>query len=120
MSLCRHGASRRSLAHLTRTYSPSCREDTEVLIKEWLSSRYPATCPHGRSICYRMEHKDVVRDLGRLSTMTTPSTSTNGGTPTVVLVHGGFVDGSGWQGVYSILKDDGYSVRIVQNPTISL
>jgi pimeloyl-ACP methyl ester carboxylesterase len=51
--------------------------------------------------------------------MTTPSTSTNGGTPTVVLVHGGFVDGSGWQGVYSLLKDD-YSVRIVQNPTISL
>ena len=51
--------------------------------------------------------------------MTTPYTSTNGGTPTVVLVHGGFVDGSGWQGVYSLLKDD-YSVRIVQNPTISL
>jgi pimeloyl-ACP methyl ester carboxylesterase len=34
-------------------------------------------------------------------------------------VHGGFVDGSGWQGVYNLLKDD-YSVRIVQNPTISL
>src|SRR3954462_3032063 len=39
---------------------------------------------------------------------------------TVVLVHGGFVDGSGWQGVYSLLKKDGYSVRIVQNPTLSL
>jgi pimeloyl-ACP methyl ester carboxylesterase len=52
--------------------------------------------------------------------MTTPSTSTNAGTPSVVLVHGGFVDGSGWQGVYSLLKQDGYSVRIVQNPTISL
>jgi pimeloyl-ACP methyl ester carboxylesterase len=38
----------------------------------------------------------------------------------VVLVHGGFVDGSGWQGVYRLLKQDGYSVRIVQNPTISL
>ncbi len=38
----------------------------------------------------------------------------------VVLVHGGFVDGSGWQGVYKILKDDGYIVSIVQNPTISL
>jgi len=50
--------------------------------------------------------------------MTTPST--NGGTPTVVLVHGGFVDGSGWQGVYSLLKQDGYSVKIVQNPTLSL
>src|SRR5918912_4549205 len=51
--------------------------------------------------------------------MTTSSTSANEGTPTVVLVHGGFVDGSGWQGVYNLLKDD-YSVRIVQNPTISL
>jgi len=38
----------------------------------------------------------------------------------VVLVHGGFVDGSGWEGVYQILKEDGYSVSIVQNPTISL
>jgi pimeloyl-ACP methyl ester carboxylesterase len=38
----------------------------------------------------------------------------------VVLVHGGFVDGSGWQGVYSILKRDGYNVSIVQNPTLSL
>jgi pimeloyl-ACP methyl ester carboxylesterase len=38
----------------------------------------------------------------------------------IVLVHGGFVDGSGWEGVYSILKKAGYSVSIVQNPTISL
>jgi pimeloyl-ACP methyl ester carboxylesterase len=38
----------------------------------------------------------------------------------VVLVHGGFVDGSGWQGVYDALKADGYSVAIVQNPTLSL
>jgi pimeloyl-ACP methyl ester carboxylesterase len=39
---------------------------------------------------------------------------------TVVLVHGGFVDGSGWQGVYDQLKSDGYTVAVVQNPTISL
>jgi len=39
---------------------------------------------------------------------------------TVVLVHGGFVDGSGWEGVYNILRKDGYTVAIVQNPTISL
>jgi len=39
---------------------------------------------------------------------------------TVVLVHGGFVDGSGWEGVYKILRKDGYLVSIVQNPTISL
>ena len=38
----------------------------------------------------------------------------------VVLVHGGFVDGSGWEGVYQILRKDGYTVAIVQNPTISL
>jgi pimeloyl-ACP methyl ester carboxylesterase len=38
----------------------------------------------------------------------------------VVLVHGGFVDGAGWEGVYKILKKNGYNVSIVQNPTISL
>jgi len=37
-----------------------------------------------------------------------------------VLVHGGFVDGSGWQAVYDLLKAEGYPVRIVQNPTLSL
>jgi pimeloyl-ACP methyl ester carboxylesterase len=38
----------------------------------------------------------------------------------IVLVHGGFVDGSGWEAVYRILKKDGYTVSVVQNPTISL
>jgi pimeloyl-ACP methyl ester carboxylesterase len=38
----------------------------------------------------------------------------------IVLVHGGFVDGSGWQGVYDHLTADGYRVAIVQNPTLSL
>ena len=38
----------------------------------------------------------------------------------VVLVHGGFVDGSGWQGVYNSLRKRGYRVSIVQNPTVSL
>jgi pimeloyl-ACP methyl ester carboxylesterase len=38
----------------------------------------------------------------------------------VVLVHGGFVDGSGWRGVYNTLKQSGYNVAIVQNPTNSL
>ena len=38
----------------------------------------------------------------------------------VVLVHGGFVDGAGWESVYKILKKDGYNVSIVQNPTTSL
>jgi len=44
----------------------------------------------------------------------------DGGIKNVVLVHGGFVDGSGWEGVYKILKKDGFTVTIVQNPTISL
>src|SRR5262245_45282453 len=39
---------------------------------------------------------------------------------TVVLVHGGFVDGAGWEGVYGLLKKDGYNVSIVQNPTLNL
>ena len=38
----------------------------------------------------------------------------------VVLVHGGFVDGAGWEGVYQILTRKGYKVSVVQNPTISL
>ena len=38
----------------------------------------------------------------------------------VVLVHGGLVDGSGWEGVYDLLTQDGYKVTVVQNPTITL
>src|SRR5688572_9683006 len=38
----------------------------------------------------------------------------------VALVHGGFVDGSGWEAVYLLLKRDGFNVRVVQNPTVSL
>jgi pimeloyl-ACP methyl ester carboxylesterase len=41
-------------------------------------------------------------------------------TNNIVLVHGGFVDGSGWESVYRLLRKDGYNVAIVQNPTISL
>jgi pimeloyl-ACP methyl ester carboxylesterase len=41
-------------------------------------------------------------------------------TNNVVLVHGGFVDGSGWQGVHSLLVKQGFTVSIVQNPTLSL
>src|SRR5882762_10692316 len=38
----------------------------------------------------------------------------------IVLIHGGFVDGSGWEDVYNALKKKGYNITIVQNPTISL
>jgi pimeloyl-ACP methyl ester carboxylesterase len=40
--------------------------------------------------------------------------------PTVVLIHGGFVDGTGWRGVYDRLRAQGHQVRVVQNPTESL
>jgi len=48
------------------------------------------------------------------------SERTRPGAKTVVLVHGGFVDGSGWEDVYDILREVDYNVAIVQNPTISL
>jgi pimeloyl-ACP methyl ester carboxylesterase len=46
--------------------------------------------------------------------------SSPAGIRNVVLVHGGFVDGSGWQGVYDLLTRDGYRVAVVQNPTLTL
>src|SRR4029077_3290253 len=46
--------------------------------------------------------------------------SSESGASNVVLVHGGFVDGSGWQGVHDALTADGYRVAVVQNPTLSL
>ena len=50
--------------------------------------------------------------------MAQPKTST--AVKNIVLVHGGLVDGSGWKDVYKILEKDGYTVSIVQEPTISL
>jgi len=44
----------------------------------------------------------------------------NNSVKSIVLVHGGFVDGSGWEGVYKSLTRDGYKVSVVQNPTVSL
>jgi pimeloyl-ACP methyl ester carboxylesterase len=49
-----------------------------------------------------------------------PAFAAGGSQKAIVLVHGGFVDGSGWEGVYRTLKKDGYDVSIVQNPTASL
>ncbi len=50
----------------------------------------------------------------------TAQSQQNPARPPIVLVHGGFVDGSGWAGVFELLRKDGYNVAIVQNPTISL
>jgi len=49
-----------------------------------------------------------------------PAFAASGSQRAIVLVHGGFVDGSGWEGVYAKLKADGYDVAVVQNPTQSL
>jgi pimeloyl-ACP methyl ester carboxylesterase len=46
--------------------------------------------------------------------------SIESGARNVVLVHGGFVDGSGWQAVHDLLVKDGYRVAVVQHPTLSL
>src|ERR1700733_2752247 len=37
----------------------------------------------------------------------------------VVLVHGAFADGSGWEAVANILKNDGYKVSVPQHPETS-
>lgn len=52
--------------------------------------------------------------------MNTVRTESSAEIKNVVLVHGGFVDGSGWSQVYQGLREDGYNVTIVQNPTTSL
>ena len=48
------------------------------------------------------------------------NTNLSAGVRNVVLVHGGFVDGSGWERVYGLHKADGYKVSIVQHATTSL
>ena len=55
---------------------------------------------------------------GKEGTMS--ETPQNGSRPTVVLVHGAWADGSGWRGVYDLLRHDGHEVRVVQIPTVSL
>src|SRR5882724_1016038 len=55
-----------------------------------------------------------------LAAVAAPAKAAPAGIKNIVLVHGAWVDGSGWQGVYKILKKDGYNVSIVQNPLTSL
>jgi pimeloyl-ACP methyl ester carboxylesterase len=59
----------------------------------------------------------IILSIGENTMAQTKSTAV---VKNIVLVHGGLVDGSGWEGVYNVLKKDGYTVTIVQNPTISL
>jgi pimeloyl-ACP methyl ester carboxylesterase len=55
-----------------------------------------------------------------LGTAVTPSAAADHRPPTIVLVHGAFVDGSGWAGVHRMLRGAGYPVVVVQHSTISL
>ena len=57
---------------------------------------------------------------GAMATLAAVLPAQAGPIKSIVLVHGAFVDGSGWKDVYDILKKDGYTVTIVQNPTDSL
>src|SRR4029077_14204536 len=59
----------------------------------------------------------IILSMGENTMAQTKSTTV---VKNIILVHGGLVDGSGWEGVYNVLKKDGYTVTIVQNPTISL
>src|SRR5712671_3200203 len=59
----------------------------------------------------------IILSIGENTMAQTKSTAV---VKNIVLVHGGLVDGSGWKDIYNILKKDGYTVSIVQEPTISL
>lgn len=94
--------------------APGCSEPARVTAL--VVARHPI------SACSRvLRHRPSVGryiqmvPMGKEIMMSTGSAARN-----VVLVHGGFVDGSGWQAVYNILTKDGYNVRVVQNPTLSL
>jgi pimeloyl-ACP methyl ester carboxylesterase len=69
------------------------------------------------------KHMNTISSLLALSLasiLAAPALAAGGTDKAVVLVHGGFVDGSGWEGVYQGLKKQGYEVSVVQNPTESL
>jgi pimeloyl-ACP methyl ester carboxylesterase len=52
-------------------------------------------------------------------TATVPVFAQNSPVKTIILVHGAWVDGSGWKPVYDILVKDGYTVSVVQEPLTS-
>ena len=70
-----------------------------------------------RSIYGALAIMTILLSIGENTMAQTKSTAV---VKNIVLVHGGLVDGSGWEAVYNVLKKDGYTVTIVQNPTISL
>jgi len=70
-----------------------------------------------RIICGALAITTIILSMGENTMAQTKSTTV---VRNIVIVHGGLVDGSGWEAVYNLLKKDGYAVTIVQNPTISL
>jgi pimeloyl-ACP methyl ester carboxylesterase len=79
--------------------------------------KYNAMAIHVRTQISALAIMTVMFSMGG---ETMAQTNTSAAVKNIVLVHGGLVDGSGWMGVYKTLKKDGYTVTIVQNPTISL
>jgi pimeloyl-ACP methyl ester carboxylesterase len=68
------------------------------------------------------KYAKLLSSIASLALLTSPvlAAPRSAANTSVVLVHGGFVDGSGWDGVYRLLKKDGYEVIVVQNPTSTL
>jgi pimeloyl-ACP methyl ester carboxylesterase len=68
------------------------------------------------------KYSKLLSSIASLTLLTSPvlAAPRSAANTSVVLVHGGFVDGSGWDGVYKLLKKDGYEVIVVQNPTSTL
>lgn len=67
-----------------------------------------------------MNHLLVAAALGVLAAAEATPVNPSANRPAIILVHGAFVDGSGWAGVHRILKKQGFPVVVVQNPTSSL
>lgn len=82
-----------------------------------MKNNLTATAVRARILCSVLAVMTTIVCIGE-KTMAQNSPMTN--VKNIVLVHGGFVDGSGWQSVYNALKKNGYEVTIVQNSTTSL
>src|SRR6267378_6661451 len=82
--------------------------------------RWPDGQPHSQFLCHYIEHGRAVVPGDRPANILNHYEQEVSSMKNIVLVHGGFVDGAGWESVYKTLKKDGYNVSIVQNPTISL
>src|SRR5688500_15658221 len=79
----------------------------------------PALARENQSLCQRASTAGAVPSVENQNSkhMNKVTQST---IASIVLVHGAFVDGSGWEAVYHLLRKEGHKVSIVQHPTISL